>query len=201
MRLPILSVLFCSIIITANLMAAKMIDVFCFTLPAAVICYPFCFVLGDLLTEFHGFRTTRKIVLLTFLTNAMAIGFLTLATLMKPSRFYQHNEAFVIIHQTGLRILGASFAAFVLSGLLNSFIFDLIKRRAHPLLVRSSVSTLIGVIIDSAVFITLAFCGVLPTNVLLLTILGQILAKILVGIVIGTPLTWCVVRIMKRFSK
>ena len=201
MFLSILSVLFCFIVLTANIMAVKMIDVSCFTLPAAVFCYPFCFVLGDLLTEFHGFKTARKIVLLTFLVNALSVGLLSLAAVLPPSQYYQHNDAFRVVFLNTPRIVGASFAAFVLSGIFNSYLFAFIKRHGHPLLVRSSVSTFFGVILDSTVFITLAFVGKLPTNILLLTILGQILAKIFVGICIGTPLTWLIVRIINRYIR
>ena len=199
MQLTILSSLFAAVIIAANLMAVKLVDLAVFTLPAAVFCYPFSFVLNDLITEFHGFRTTRKIVFLTFLLNALVIGFLTLAVLLPPSQFYPHNDAFRVIHLGLPRILAASFAAFITSSLLNSFLFDLLKRttRLH-LILRSASTTFCGVILDSALFITLAFYGDKPTSILPMMIFGHILAKIFFGILIGSPATWLIVRIMRR---
>ena len=194
MRLVLLSGLFAAVVIAANFMAVKAVDVLCFTLPAAVLCYPFSFVLGDLVTEFYGFRTTRKIVLLTFLLNALAIGFLALAAVLPPSRRFANDAAFRGVFLAAPRILAASFTAFVLSGLLNSWLFDLVKRRGFPLLARSAASTFCGVVVDSALFIPLAFYGVFPARVLLLSIAGHILAKVVLGIGAGSPLTWCVVK-------
>ena len=199
MQLTILSSLFAAVIIAANLMAVKLVDLAVFTLPAAVFCYPFSFVLNDLITEFYGFATMRKIVFLTFLLNALVIGFLTLAAFLPPSQFYPHNDAFRVIHHGLPRILAASFAAFILSGLLNSFLFDLAKRttRLH-LVLRSASTTFCGVVLDSVVFISLAFFGGLPANVLMMAILGHILAKLFFGVLIGSPATWCAVRLMSR---
>ena len=194
MLYPILASLLCVILATANLMAVKMIDVFSLTLPAAVLCYPFAFVVGDLLTEFYGFRTTRKVVFLAFALNAVSAGFLALAAVLPASRYFQHDAAFRVVFLTAPRILGASFAAFLISGVFNSFVFDYLRRRKIPLLARSSASTFFGVILDSAVFISLAFCGVMPARDLLFAILCQILAKLAIGIGIGAPLTWCVVK-------
>ena len=197
MRLPVLTSLLCVLLVTANFMAVKTVDVFCFTLPAAVLCYPFSYVLGDLLTEFHGFQTARKIIFLAFLLNAMVVGFLMLAAVLPPSQYFQLDGAFRGVFLTAPRILMASFTAFVLSGICNSWLFDFFKRRSVPLLRRSSASSFFAIILDSAVFITLAFCNVLPLRALLAAILGQILAKICVGIFIGAPATWCVVRMMR----
>jgi len=197
MRLPVLTSLLCVLLVTANFMAVKTVDVFCFTLPAAVLCYPFSYVLGDLLTEFHGFQTARKIIFLAFLLNAAAVGFLMLAAVLPPSQNFSHDPAFRAVFLTAPRILAASFTAFIMSGILNSWLFDFFKRRAIPLLQRSSVSSLFAISLDSAVFISLAFYGVLPNNVLLTAILGQILAKIVIGIGIGAPATWCVVKLMR----
>ena len=199
MRLTILSGLFFAIVLAANFMAVKLVDIFCFTLPAAVFCIPFSFVLNDVITEFHGFRTMRKIVFLTFLLNAIVIGFLTFAVKLPPSRFFENDEAFRVIFLGVPRILFASFTAFITSSLLNSFLFDLLKRttRLH-LILRSASTTFCGVILDSALFITLAFYGDKPTSILPMMIFGHILAKIFFGILIGSPATWLIVRLMKR---
>lgn len=202
MRLAVLAGLFFTFVLTANLMAVKTIDVWCFTLPAAVWVYPFSFTFNDLVTEFYGFKAARKIVLLTFLLNAAAMGFLALAVFLPPSRHFGHDAAFRVIFLGGPRILGASFAAFVTSGLLNSFLFDRIKRATRlPLVLRSAASTFCGVLVDSAAFILLAFWGKLPRDVLLLAVTGQILAKLLLGVGVGAPVTWRVATLLRRGEK
>ena len=193
--LPFLAGLFSAIIVASNFMAIKLVDVGCFTVPAAMLCYPFAFVCGDITTELFGFRTTRKVILFTFMFNAVIMGFLALAALLPPSRNFLHDDAFATIFLFAPRILVASFTAFIISGILNSFAFDALKRTGKfPLMARSSVSTAVGIIVDSIVFIGLAFGGTLPFHILWMTMLGQMIAKVVVGIFIGTPLTGCVLK-------
>ena len=199
--LPLLFSLLTTLVLTSNLMAVKTVDIWCFTLPAAIILYPFAFVIGDLLTEFHGFRTTRRAVITAMLCNAAMVGLLALAVMMPPSQFFpgEMNDAFRAIFLAAPRIVGASFAAFLVSGVFNGWLFALIKRKTkHHLMTRSSVSTFFGVILDSVVFIALAFAGDMPTNVLLMAILGQIIDKLVVGLGVGVPLTYLIVKALKR---
>jgi len=196
--LPFLTGLLSAIIVASNFMAMKLVDVWMFTVPAAVLCYPFSFVCGDVITELFGFKTARKVVLSTFMFNAVIMGFLALATLLPPSRYFDGNETFATIFLFAPRILGASFVAFIVSGLLNSFVFDKLKRGGKvPLIARSSVSSVLGIILDSVIFIGIAFAGK-PPCVLGMTILGQIIAKLIIGVGIGAPLTWWIIKMLRR---
>ena len=196
MTLPFLAGLFSAIIIASNFMAFKLIDVAWFTLPAAVLCYPFAFVCNDIITELFGFKATRKVIYSTFVFNAIVIGLLALAAVLPASTYFADDDAFrTVFLGAGPRILLASFTAFIVSGILNSFIFDALKKTGKfPLMARSSVSTVFGIILDSVVFIGIAFAGKLPPQVLWMTMLGQVIAKFVVGVGIGTPLTWCILR-------
>ena len=197
--LSFLTGLFSAIIIASNFMAIKLIDIGCFTLPSAVFCYPFGFVCGDIITELFGFKTARKVVLLVFVFNAIIVCFLTLSVFIPPSLNYTGNEAYKTVFLSAPHILAASFTAFIISGILNSFIFDKLKKTGKiPLMARSSISTAMGAVLDSFVFIGIAFTGKLPLPVLFMTILGQIIAKNVVGVIIGTPLTWCILRWLKK---
>ena len=199
MLLPLLTGIFSAIIIASNFMAMKLIDVAGFTIPAAVLCYPFGFVCNDIITELFGFKTTRKVIFLTFAFNAIVIGFLALAATLPPSQNFANDAAFNLVFLSAPLILVASFTAFIASGILNSFIFDALKKTGRfPLMARSSVSTVFGIILDSVIFIGIAFAGKLPPDILLMTMLGQIIAKFVVGVGIGTPLTWCILKRLKR---
>jgi uncharacterized integral membrane protein (TIGR00697 family) len=69
--------------------------------------------------------------------------------------------------------------------------------RGRYLWTRTIGSTLIGQAADSAIFITLAFSGVLPAAILLQAILSQWLVKTAYE-AIATPLTYRVVNLLKR---
>jgi uncharacterized integral membrane protein (TIGR00697 family) len=195
-RLVFLSGLFFTLLIASNLMAIKLINIWGIILPAAVICYPFCFVVNDLINEFYGYKTVKKVVVFAFFFNAIVIGLLTIAAIIPPSQVYQDNEAFRAVFLSAPRILGASFTAFIISGILNSYFFDKIRQKSSFLPLRSAVSTFLGVIIDSFLFITLAYAFNLPFSNLMLMVLWQTLAKLLIGIALGTPMTSLIVALL-----
>ncbi|MCL2797842.1 MAG: queuosine precursor transporter [Firmicutes bacterium] len=200
-RLICLSGLFITLLITSNLMAVKLITVGVIYLPASVICFPFCFAVSDLINEFYGFKTTRRVLWFAFIFNAIVVGFTVLATVLPPAGVYDGNEAFKSVFLSTPRILGASFTAFIVGGLLNSFFFDRIRKKNNFFVVRSSVSTLLAVIADSFIFITLAFAGALPFTGLMLMVCWQALAKLLVGIGLGTPLSLVSVKLINKAAR
>lgn len=202
-RLIFLSGLFTSLLIASNFMAVKLIEVFSITLPAAVICYPFCFTVGDIINETYGVKTTRSILISTFLLNAVALAFLAAAAILPASPFFTHNEGFNAIFMSAPRILLASFLAFLVSGFLNAYVFDKIKQKGRHLAVRSAVSTFLGVVVDSFLFITLAFSftnGMGLTDIMLM-VLWQTLAKLVLGVGLGTPLTLLVSKTLPKLPE
>jgi uncharacterized integral membrane protein (TIGR00697 family) len=192
--------LFSAVLIGSNFMAVKLISIGVFTIPAAIICYPFVFVIGDVLNEFWGFKTTRYVVILTFIFNAVVLGFLSLVAILPPSdSFLPRDEGFRDIFLSAPRLLVASFAAFVVSGILNGYVFAKIKTATSlPLPVRSAVSSALGVIVDSLIFIFVAFAWDMPWGVLGLAIAGQIIFKLIIAVALGTPMSYLTIRIMRK---
>ena len=194
-RLIFLSGLFFTLLIASNFMAIKLISIWNIILPSAVICYPFCFVVNDLINEFYGYKTVKNVVVFAFIFNAIIVGLLTLAAIIAPSPVYENNEAFRIIFLSAPRILFASFTAFLVSGFLNGYVFNKIRQKNSFLSLRSAVSTFLGIIVDSFLFITLAYAFAVPLDNLMLVVLWQILAKLLIGVALGTPITMLIVKL------
>ncbi|MCL6547445.1 MAG: VUT family protein [Alicyclobacillus sp.] len=63
---------------------------------------------------------------------------------------------------------------------------------------RTVLSTAIGQLFDSLIFITIAFAGLVPGGVLGRMIVTQYLAKVLIEAVFGTPLAYLFVRWVRR---
>ena len=63
--------------------------------------------------------------------------------------------------------------------------------------IRTIASTIVGEAIDTTLFITLAFAGVMPASIITSLIISSYLVK--VGIeIIFTPVTYAVVNLLKR---
>ena len=74
MPLIVVTALFVTCYLVSNLMAVKVIGLFnLFYFDAGTITFPFAYMLGDVLTEIWGYKTTRKIIFLTFLCNVFMV--------------------------------------------------------------------------------------------------------------------------------
>lgn len=193
-------VFFIVTLLISNIMACKMISIGPLILPASVIIFPFCFMLGDVLTEIWGYNYTKKVILTGFAANLLMSVFLYLGQILPPAAFWQNQAAYETIFGMVPRIVAASFVAYLVGGLLNSLVMDRMKRRfgeAH-LYRRTILSTVVGQIFDSGIFITVAFYGTMPNSALITLLIGQYLSKVVIEAVLGTPLAYWLVGTLRR---
>ena len=74
MPLIIVSALFVTAYLVSNIMAVKVIGIFnLLYFDAGTITFPFAYMLGDVLTEIWGYRTSRKVIILTFVCNILMV--------------------------------------------------------------------------------------------------------------------------------
>ena len=99
-----------------------------------------------------------------------------------PAPFYTNQGALASILGSSLRIIGASLLAFIVCELMDVYLFHWLKKitNGKHLWMRSAFSTLPTMIIDSILFVSLAFYGILPIWPI---IFGLIVVKWIVGIV------------------
>lgn len=192
----IVAVSFVAALLISNTLATKLIAAGPFVLPAAVVVYPFCFMLGDVLTEVWGFRYARKVICFGFLANLGMVVFTYLGGLLPPAPVWPHQEAYTAIFGFVPRIVAGSFLAYMAGELLNSWSLEKIKALTgiRLLFVRTIGSTLVGQIVDTGIFITVAFAGTVPNPVLIRMILAQYAVKVLFEALGGTPLAYLLVK-------
>lgn len=189
--------------LTANVMAVKLIQVCGITLfDAGTIVFPVTYLLGDVFTEIWGFRTTRRVVLLTFLCQVLFVLFTWIGVwLPYPAATAASADAYAQVFTFVPRIMGASLAAFLAGELLNAWTFERIRRRTggRRLWVRTIGSSVFGFIADTSLFVCIAFWGVVPAADILSMILIQVGAKLLIEACASTPLAYALIaRIRKR---
>lgn len=194
----VLSGLFIACLLISNVIAGKLISVFGLILPAAVILFPVTYIFGDILTEVYGFKRSRLIIWTGFACNVFmaVISFLVVA-LPYPS-FWHGQEAYATVLGTTPRVVGASLMAYFAGEFSNSALLSRLKllTRGRWLFIRTIGSTVVGEGVDTAVFITTAFWGTVPGNVLLQMVIAQYLWKVVYE-VLATPLTYVFVRWVK----
>lgn len=202
---------FVTTLIVSNIIAVKVIAIFGLILPAAVILFPVAYIIGDVLTEVYGYGQARQAIWIAFGCNLLAVAAIWIAGALPPASSWtvgalsgpeEAGQAFQAILGFTPRLLLASFIAYLTGEFVNAFILAKMKilTRGRYLWTRTIGSTLIGQGLDSLLFISIAFYGVLPSSVLVSAILAQWLVKSAYEI-LATPLTYLVVNALKRAER
>jgi uncharacterized integral membrane protein (TIGR00697 family) len=192
------AVLFVTCLLSANIIATKLVTVAGVVLPAGVVIFPVSYILGDVLTEVWGYGAARRVIWLGFGGNLVMVAAIWLAGEMPPAPFWKGEAAWNEILGQTPRILAASFAAYLVGEFANAFVLAKLKiaTGGRWLWTRTVGSTIVGEGLDSLVFVVLAFVGAVPVAVLGGMVLGQWVAKVAYEVA-ATPLTYGVVGWLK----
>ncbi|HSF07443.1 MAG TPA: queuosine precursor transporter [Methylomirabilota bacterium] len=197
-RFTVCAALFVTCLLTANIIAAKLITVAGLVLPVAIIVFPVSYIVADVLTEVWGYGATRRVIWLGFACNALMVGAIWIGGEIPPAPFWPGQPAYQEVLGQSPRILAASFAAYLVGEFANAFVLAKLKvaTGGRWLWLRTIGSTVVGQALDSAVFITLAFAGTVPAGALPAIVAGQWAVKVVYEAA-ATPLTYAVVRWLK----
>jgi hypothetical protein len=195
----LVTALFITCLVTANIIAVKLIGVAGLVLPAAVIIFPISYIVGDVLTEVYGYQRARQVIWLGFLCNLVAVAAIWLGGLLPPASFWDGQAAYQRILGYTPRLLAASFLAYLAGEFANAFVLARLKiaTQGRWLWARTISSTLVGQGLDSLIFITGAFLGTIPLAGLASAVLTQWLFKSAYEAV-ATPLTYMAVNFLKE---
>ncbi len=205
---PLVTAIFVTTLVISNIIAVKLIQVGGLILPAAVVLFPIAYIFGDILTEVYGYAAARRVIWTGFLCNLLAVAAIWLAGVLPAAPIWSAGtfqtpdaaqQAYSAILGFAPRLLIASFMAYLVGEFLNSFVLAKLKlsTQGRFLWLRTISSTLVGEGADSLIFITVAFWGILPPDAMGSAILSQWLFKVVYE-VLATPLTYWVVRLLKR---
>jgi len=198
----VITAVFVTALVTANIIAVKLVSVFGLILPAAVVIFPVSYIFGDILTEVYGYRLARRVIWLGFFCNLLAVIAIWLGQVLPAASFWDAQAAYERILGYTPRLLIASFLAYLVGEFANAFVLAKMKiaTQGRWLWTRTIGSTLIGQGLDSLVFITLAFVGTIPPEGLVTAIITQWLFK--TGYeTLATPLTYAIVTQLKRIEE
>jgi hypothetical protein len=191
--------IFITCLISANIIAVKVIGVFGLILPAAIIIFPFSYIFGDVLTEVYGYRQARRVIWLGFLCNLVVISAIWVAQILPPAPFWHGQSSYEQILGFTPRLLAASFIAYLAGEFANSFILAKMKIATNGrwLWTRTIGSTIVGQGLDSLIFIFVAFAGIIPGAELFAAMVTQWLAKSAYETAV-TPFTYWAVGFLKQ---
>lgn len=194
---------FCSIFIGAlvisEVLASKIVALGDIYVPAGVLAYAITFTMTDTIEEVWGKKYAQYVILAGLLTLGIVLLLIYLAIILPAAPFWKEEDAFLRIlgmKQGAIRITIASIIAYLVSQYHDVWAFNFWKKVTHErhLWLRNNASTLVSQAIDTSLFITIAFYGVVP---ILPLILGQYFIKVCIAL-LDTPLVYVLVHFIRR---
>jgi uncharacterized integral membrane protein (TIGR00697 family) len=194
-----ITALFVATLLIANTLDTKIFHLGGLDLPAGIVIFPLAYLFGDVLTEVYGYAIARRTIWTGFLALILMVVSYELARALPPASFWPNQSAFDAVFSHVPRIVAASMLAYFCGEFVNSYIVAKMKvsQSGDNMGLRFVVSTIAGQAIDTAVFVVVAFGGVMPTEALVSVFVSGWLVKV-VWEVVALPITLPAVRMLKR---
>ncbi|MBN2081116.1 queuosine precursor transporter [bacterium] len=146
-------------IITCNLQVLKLVELFGVPTTLGNILYGSIFFTTDLLSENYGKQAARQAVWIGFTAIILMTLFMQVALWFKPAPDDAMQPHMEMLFGFLPRVVGASLIAYLLSQLHDVWAFHWWKDRTkgRHLWIRNNASTWVSQLIDSTVFVMLAF--------------------------------------------
>jgi uncharacterized integral membrane protein (TIGR00697 family) len=197
--LPVLTGLFVGVLILSNILASKMVQLGPFVFDGGTLLFPLSYIFGDVLTEVYGYKNSRKVIwtglamLILMAANIWIIGALP----HEPSWTLQEDYNNILMLMP--RIVLASVIGYFAGEYSNSVVLSRLKvvTGGKHLWMRTIGSTLVGELLDSALFVFIAFTGLYPLSILITMAVSNYLFKSVIEVTF-TPITYAVVGRVKR---
>ncbi len=164
-KLDLLVAFYITALVMAELLGGKtfpLANIFGYQLNASVGIFliPLLFTINDVITEVYGKERTRSIIRSGLLMIAFLFCFTAFSTILQPSsRFVPSESAYDIIFGTSLRVAAASLTAFAIAEFTDVIIFTRLQKRfgKSKLWLRNNLSNFVSELLDTLIFMTLAF--------------------------------------------
>lgn len=172
---------------------------------AGTLLFPLSYIFSDILTEVYGYAKARRVIWTGFASALLMTACLWIIQRMPGEALWQDyagDAAYAAILggvSTG-GIIVASMCAYIVGEFANSFILAKMKvcMAGKHLWVRTIGSTLIGQLLDTALFVCIASVfGVFPWEIALSLIVANYIFKVAIE-VLCTPVTYAVTGFLKR---
>ncbi len=200
--LSVITGFFTATLLLSNVLAGKIFAIGGLTFPASVIMFPISYVFGDILTEVYGYSASRRVVWTGFASQIAAVLFIEIAKATPPAPFWHGQEAFEAVFTQTPRIVAGSIIAYLCGEFVNSYVLAKMKvaTEGKGMAARFIGSTIVGVLVDTAIFCTVAFFATMPNGALIFLIICDWIAKVLWE-VFALPLSMPLCRWLKKAEK
>lgn len=196
----IFSIFYGGMVCIAGVLGNKLVALGPLAVESGIFAFLLLVVTSSAVAEAHGRDTANKLVLYGFIPLVFAAVLIELVLSLPPAQAMDPARlaAFETILGQSARMMVAGLIAYGISQILNVTIFSALKRGTGRLLwLRAAIAGVTSQIIDTLLFITIAFYGVFPIGSL---IAGQMLAKVVLSILLVPALVYLFLAIGRRLD-
>jgi len=200
----LLLAIFSSCLVIAQFLAAKLIkldipSVGVLVFPSGILAYGVTFLCTDVISEVWGKKRASITVfcgLLAVVTSLILIK-LSMALPAKPG--WMMTEPFNEISSMIVRVTFGSIAAYLVSQYHDVFMFHFLKKatKGRFLWLRNNISTILSQLLDTVIFVVIAFYGKIDMAGLIALITGQFFVKIVIAM-FDTPFVYLLVKLIRK---
>lgn len=199
--------IFVAVLLISNIAsAAKIVNLGLpvLTFDAGTLLFPVSYILGDVLVEVYGYRRSRRVIWIGFASAMLLSLTLALVRWLPGEAEWAAgvgDDAFdaVLGALASGRIILASLVAYFAGGFSNAFIMAKMKilTKGKWLWTRTIASTIVGELVDTLLFVLIAFAGIWSAGLLTSIVLSNYVFKTSVEIAV-TPATYRVIAFLKQ---
>ena len=215
MILTTLAMAFITTLVVANIIAIKLVafDVPLipddwlidnqWVLPVSSFTYPITFLLTDTMAELFGRKATTRIVWAGFGCSILMLVMIYFGKILPGAGFWVADggqDHYDFILGSVPRIVAGSMVAYLVSQNFDVFAFHFWKRvtGGKHLWFRNNASTMLSQGLDTALFITIAFAGTVPGDVLATMLIAQYLVKVALA-ALDTPVVYALIAAIRKY--
>ena len=185
----------------AGVLGNKQIALGPLAVEAGILAFLLLVVTSSSVAELHGRSTANRLVLIGFVPLLVSLGLslLVLALPASPQMDAARLTAFETVMGGTPRIWLGGILAYGISTFLNVTIFSRLKASegSRLLWLRAGIASVLSQIVDTLIFITVAFYGVFPIGEL---VMGQMIAKVVLSAILVPPLVYGFVALGRRLD-
>lgn len=195
----ILLALFVALLLISNIAATKLLAIGPLIMDGGAILFPLTYIIGDVLAEVYGLKAAKRAIFMAFGVSALAALTFLAVQYLPGAPEYTNQAAFEAVLGFVPQIVIASLAAFLAGQFINAYVLIKIKEKwgEKHLWARLIGSTIAGQFVDTIIFCTIAFYGVITGWSFINYVLVGVAYKVAVEIIL-LPVTYRVVAIIKR---
>lgn len=182
--------------IVSNIQTVKLVNIFEIESSLGTILYGSTFLATDILNLKYGKKEAKKTILIGFLTMVVMTVFMSLCLKYAPSSNDFAQQSLTTIFTVNIRITIASLIAFAFSQFIDTILFQKLQKKYNKLWLSNNASTMICQIIDTIIFCTITYYGLVDIQVIFQIMISMYVFKFVIALC-DTPYIYIASKIKK----